>query len=195
MPGLKFTQLRDATREDFQLLKSLAPPERGPTDAILALFESLRGVPADHWPVSVYQHTLQSGTMALRDGADEELVICALLHDLGHEIAPHDHGGFMADLLAPYIDPDNEWILRHHPEFQMQYLEGYFSNPNAHEAYRGHPLFERTLAFVDRWDQAAFDSSYPTLPIEAFEPMLRRVLDAPRADWPERARRRHQGKD
>ena len=38
------------------------------------------------YPVDRYEHSLQTATRALRDGADEEMVVCALLHDIGDEI-------------------------------------------------------------------------------------------------------------
>ncbi len=50
------------------------------------------------------------------------------------------------------------------------------ANRHARETYRGYPCFERTTLFCERWDQSAFDPGYDTLPLEAFEPMLRRVF-------------------
>lgn len=41
-------------------------------------------------PVTQLQHALQSAALAEADGADDELVTAALLHDLGHLV--HEHG-------------------------------------------------------------------------------------------------------
>ena len=41
-------------------------------------------------PVTQLQHALQAATLAEAEGADDELVTAALLHDLGHLV--HDHG-------------------------------------------------------------------------------------------------------
>lgn len=41
-------------------------------------------------PVSEYEHALQCATLAERDGADEELVVAAFLHDFGRLIADDD---------------------------------------------------------------------------------------------------------
>ena len=38
--------------------------------------------------VSRLEHCLQTATRAERDGADEETIVCALLHDIGDVIAP-----------------------------------------------------------------------------------------------------------
>ena len=34
--------------------------------------------------------------------------------------------------------------------------------------------------FADEWDQIAFDPSYPTLPLEHFEPLVRKVTSRAR---------------
>ena len=36
-------------------------------------------------------HSLQTATRAERDGADDETVVCALLHDIGDLLAPANH--------------------------------------------------------------------------------------------------------
>ncbi len=48
------------------------------------------------------------------------------------------------------------------------------------EQFDGHPLYQRTAEFCARYDAAAFDPAYDSLPLEFFEPMLRRVFAAPR---------------
>jgi predicted HD phosphohydrolase len=47
------------------------------------------------------------------------------------------------------------------------------------EQFRGHPCFERTAMFCARHDQNAFDPAYDTLPLEAFVPMVQRVMARP----------------
>jgi len=37
-------------------------------------------------------------------------------------------------------------------------------------------MFERTAQFCERWDQCSFDPNYDTMPITAFEPMVRRLF-------------------
>jgi hypothetical protein len=48
------------------------------------------------------------------------------------------------------------------------------------EQFRGHPSFERTAAFCARHDQNAFDPGYDTMPLEAFVPMVKRIMAQPR---------------
>ncbi|MBL8338985.1 MAG: hypothetical protein JNM97_19625, partial [Rhodoferax sp.] len=43
-------------------------------------------------------------------------------------------------------------------------------------AYKDHPWFDACCRFCERYDQAAFDPSYPTRPLSYFAPMLREVF-------------------
>ena len=40
-------------------------------------------------------------------------------------------------------------------------------------------MFEKTAEFCERWDQTSFDPDYETMPLEAFEPLVRRVIGKP----------------
>ena len=41
---------------------------------------------------------------------------------------------------------------------------------------RDHPWYQDAVDFCHRWDQCAFDPDYESLPLEFFEPMVRRVF-------------------
>ena len=139
------------------------------------------------YPVDRYVHSLQTATLALRDGADDEMVVCALLHDIGDTLAPVNHGPMAAAMLAPYISALNAWMIEHHEEFQGFYYAEYFGgDKHARDKYRDHPAFARTARFTDLWDQKAFDPDYDTLPIEAFQPAMNRIFA--RLPWGEHTR-------
>lgn len=48
-----------------------------------------------------------------------------------------------------------------------------------HKAYIDHPCYERTVEFVSKYDAPAFDPLLDTLPLEFFEPMIRKVFEQP----------------
>ncbi|MBA3896988.1 MAG: phosphohydrolase, partial [Sphingomonadaceae bacterium] len=76
---------------------------------------------------------------------------------------------------------EEHWICAHHGAFQGYYYFHYLgADRNAREAFRGHPAFEACVEFCGKYDQAAFDPTYDTAPLDFFEPMLRRVLASPR---------------
>jgi len=123
------------------------------------------------------EHSLQTATRALRDGRDEEYVVCALLHDIGDVLAPTHHAEYAAVVLAPFISERNLWMIRHHAIFQSYYFNHFFGGDrNARERFRGHPHFDYTAEFCALYDQRAFDPYYRSLTLADFAPMLRRIL-------------------
>ena len=123
------------------------------------------------------EHSLQCATRAYRDEANEEMVIAALLHDIGDLLAPLNHSEMAAAVLKPYVSEETYWIVKHHGIFQAYYYAHHIGgDPNAREQFRDHPCFEATVQFCEMWDQPSFDPAYATMPLEHFEPMLRRIF-------------------
>ena len=129
------------------------------------------------YQVDRFEHCLQTATRAMREGADEETTVCALLHDIGDDLAPHSHGDFAAAILKPYITTENHWLIQHHRTFQGYHFFHFMGQDrNERDKYRGHPAYERTIRFCDNWDQAAFDPNYDTMPLQVFLPMVGRIF-------------------
>jgi predicted HD phosphohydrolase len=129
------------------------------------------------YQVSRLEHSLQSATRAEDDGADIEMVVAALVHDIGDELAPENHSQMAAAILRPYVRAEVTWVVEMHGLFQMQFYANHYGKDAAgHLAYRDHPWFDSCQRFCERYDQAAFDPSYPTRPLAHFEPMLREVF-------------------
>jgi predicted HD phosphohydrolase len=177
---VRFTRMDEGTREEYQLLdRHYKKLDLALVDNVL---EQLRGLSGDKmgYQIDRYQHSLQTATRAMREGADEETIVVALLHDIGDILAPWNHSDLAAAILQPYISADNHWLVQHHGIFQGYYFWHHSGGDRfARERYRGHPMFERTAEFCERWDQMSFDPNYDTLPLEAFEPMVRRLFARP----------------
>ena len=179
-----FVRMADGTYEDYQLLdrEFQVLVDQFPDEA-LGMLKRLAGDKLGY-KIDRYDHSLQSATRAFRDGADEETVVCALLHDIGDILAPLNHSDLAAAVLQPYISDKNHWIIRHHGVFQGYY---YFHHTGGdrdeRERYRGHPWFEACAAFCENWDQNSFDPNYDTMPLTAFEPMVRRILGRKAFAW------------
>lgn len=173
-----FTRMTEATEEDWEAILDLTAKhkEADLADNVLGLLRAMRG-PALGYPIDRYQHSLQSATRALRDGADEETVVCALLHDIGDIIAPDNHSQAAAAILRPYVSEKNHWILLHHGIFQgYYYYDKIGKDPSIRDKFRGHKYFDDCERFCRDWDQCSFDPDYDTLPLEHFEPLVRRIL-------------------
>lgn len=81
------------------------------------MLESLRGV-WDEEAVDELDHALQSAARAIDDGADDELVLAAALHDIGHspllagQSAAHDEVALR--WLGPRFGPRVGWLAGAH---------------------------------------------------------------------------------
>lgn len=122
-------------------------------------------------------HCLQTATRAERDGAEDEVVIAALCHDIGKFISVPNHPAIAAEILKPYVRDDVYWMIKAHQDFQGRHYYHHFGgDPNAREKYLGQPWYELAERFADEWDQTAFDPDYDTLPLEHFEPRVRQLF-------------------
>ena len=174
---VSFTSMAAGTREDYELLERLETEFAASTaDRVL---EQLRGLAGSlgGYKVDRLEHSLQSATRAYRDDAGEEMVVAALLHDIGDLLSPHNHSELAAAVLRPYVSERTYWIVRQHGLFQSYYYAHHFGNDrNARDRYKDHPWYQDAVDFCHRWDQSSFDPEYESLPLEFFEPMVRRVF-------------------
>ena len=179
---VRFTDLKHAAPEDIRMLaRNEAEIQRTElADHVLAQLRLMDGANAG-FQVDRLQHSLQTATRARRaDPADEEMILCALLHDIGELVAPVDHPSFAAAIVRPYVSEENTWMVLMHGVFQGYYYWQHLGRDNTlREMYRGHPAFERTALFCERYDAPAFDPAYDTMPLEAFEPIVRRIFARP----------------
>jgi predicted HD phosphohydrolase len=183
METVQFIRMADGTQEDYALLHGLEVeyaarlPERI-LDGLRRLDDGLAG-----YQVTRLEHSLQTATRAQRDGADVDMVVAALVHDIGDELAPANHSQLAAAILRPYVRAEVTWTVLMHGLFQLRYYGLHVGlDPEAHEQHRGHPWYDTCDRFCADWDQAAFDPAYPTEPLEAFAPMVREVFTRPAFD-------------
>ena len=185
-PVVSFTHMEDGTREDYELLSRLEDEfAAGTADRVLAHLRQLSGS-VGGYHVDRLEHSLQSATRAHRDGAEEEMVVAALRHDIDDLLAPHSHGELAALLLRPFVTERTHWIVRRHGLFQLVYYAHHLGRDrNARDRYRDHPWYQDAVDFCHRWDQSSFDPEYESLPLEFFEPMVRRIFARePFSLWP-----------
>lgn len=177
MNHVAFTQMKDGTAEEYRFLERLE--DQFNAELVERLLKALRNLAhgLSGYRVSRLEHSLQSAARAEADGGDDDLVIAALLHDLGDELAPYNHSQLAASIIRPYVKAEVTWIIHHHGLFQQVYYAHHFGeDPNQRERYRDHPWYQKCVDFCERYDQASFDPDYPTPPLEHFEPALRRVF-------------------
>jgi predicted HD phosphohydrolase len=172
-----FTSMDTSTKEEWMHIGAeTAKNQPRVADRVLDLLRSLRTI-VDGFSTDQLTHCLQTATMAERAGADDEVVVAALCHDIGKAISVPNHPAIAAAILKPYVRPEVHFMIQAHQDFQGRHYYGHFGlNPDAREQYRGHEAFALAEQFADEWDQKAFDPSYDTLPLEHFEERLRTVF-------------------
>ena len=77
------------------------------------LTETLEG-----YQISRLEHSLQSATRAYNNGENEEMIVAALLHDIGDELAPMNHSEYAAAILKPYVTEKPTGLLKNMENFK-----------------------------------------------------------------------------
>ncbi|MEM7084029.1 MAG: HD domain-containing protein [Pseudomonadota bacterium] len=173
---VNFTAMEHGTREDYDLVFAHdAENASHLADRVIGWLESMAGDSPYH--ISRLDHSLQAATRAEEDGADDETIICALLHDIGDVVGPANHSQIAAAMLRPYVSEKNYWIVLHHGLFQGYYwFHHYDKDRNARDQLKDHPYYDDCVRFCARWDQPSFDPDYPTRPLSHFESRIRALF-------------------
>lgn len=175
---VSFTQMKDGTKEDYELLEKLEKSYLALTpNRILEELHRQGEVSLEGYKITRLDHALQSATRARRDGADADWIVGALLHDIGDGLAPQNHDRFSAEVIRPFVRWDVSWVVEHHGIFQMLYYGRHYGwDENARDRYKDHPCFDSCAAFCERWDQSSFDPDYAQNSLESFEPLVKEVF-------------------
>lgn len=176
-----FTRMDHSTQQDWQLIgQEFVQFGKGLPDRVLAHLKLLDG---DYggFPIDRYSHCLQTATLALRDGRDEEYVVCALLHDIGDSLGSFNHPEVAAAILKPFVSEANHWMVQNHGVFQgHNFFHHIGMDRDMRDLFKDHAHYDRTAEFVDLYDNLAFNPKGEILPVSEFEPMVRRVFAQPR---------------
>ena len=177
MKKVSFTEMKKGTKEDYLLLdKNEKDFAKKTADRILKFLSSLTET-LEGYQVSRLEHSLQSATRALHAGESEEMIVAALLHDIGDELAPMNHSEYAASILKPYVSEKTHWIVEKHGEFQAYYYAHHLGgNRNKRDQYKGHEYYEDTVNFCENWDQKSFDPNYKSMSLKDFEPMVLKIF-------------------
>jgi predicted HD phosphohydrolase len=105
------------------------------------------------------------------DGANEELIVCALFHDVGETLGPLSDGQVGAALLRPFVSEQNYGVL----------ASASGTRPQRLRPVEGQSLYQACVDFTTNWDEVSFTARHPSEPLSTFEPMVRSVLSRPRA--------------
>lgn len=142
-------------------------------------------------------HLLQSAALAQENGLPEKMVLACLLHDIAVvSLIRSDHGHWGAQLLAPYVDEEVTWAIKHHqalkflpdPDLGYEYPQSYIEafggdyDPPDHikkewDTCRNHRWYGSAMQICMN-DLYAFDPD-KVVHIEAFEDVIGRHFKQP----------------
>ena len=101
MDKVNFTQMKDGSKEDYLLLdKHEKKYIEGTAERLLKFMSGLNST-LEGYKISRLEHSLQTATRALNDKAGDEMIVAALFHDIGDELAPLNHAEYAAAVLKP----------------------------------------------------------------------------------------------
>lgn len=175
-----FTRMDESTAEQWGVIggETLKNQPRV-AEQFLTMLRQLADI-TDGFATDQLTHVLQTATLAERGGADEEMVFGALCHDIGKVVSVFNHPAIAAEMIKPYVREDVYFAIRYHQDFQgRHYYEHFGKDPDERDRHRGEPWYDLAARFADEWDQVAFDPDYDTLPLEHFEPLVRRLTEMP----------------
>lgn len=154
---------------------------------------------ADGESVTQLEHALQCAALARQDRADDEVVVAALLHDIGHLVEDdadrpeRHHGRGGAGLVGPFVAPRIAWLIEHHviakrylctvdpryveqlsPASRRSYAhQGGRLGPDEQLGLETRPWFADALR-LRRWDDAAKVAGAVCPPLLEYAPLLER---------------------
>ena len=169
--------MKDGSKEDYLLLdKHEKKYIEGTADRLIKFMSGLSNT-LEGYQVTRLEHSLQTATRALNDKADEEMIVAALFHDIGDELAPLNHSEYAGTVLRPYVSEKTHWIIEKHGEFQMYYYAHHLGdNRNQRDKYKGHKYYKDTIDFCENWDQKSFDPNFKSMSLKELEPFVKKIF-------------------
>ena len=177
MKKVSFTEMKKGTKEDYLFLDKHEKDFASKTADRLLKFMSGLTETLEGYQISRLEHSLQSASRAYNNGESEEVVVAALLHDIGDELAPMNHSEYAASILKPYVTEKTHWIIEKHGEFQMFYYAHHLGGDrNKRDKYKSHKFYQDTVDFCEKYDQNSFDPNYKSYPLDFFKPIVEKIF-------------------
>ena len=141
---VSFTQMKDGTKEEYELLHELEKPYLAMTaDRVLDELRRHGETTLEGYKITRLQHGLQSATRAEADGVDIDWIVGALLHDIGDVLAPQHHVRFYAEVVRPVVRWEVSWVIEHHGMEGINQMEESVRSPFS---ARNSPTFQMSSA-------------------------------------------------
>jgi len=177
MKTVNFTEMKNGSKKDYLFLcKHEKKHIENTVNRLLKFMSGLKST-LEGYKINRLEHSLQTATRALNDKANDEMIVAALLHDIGDELAPLNHSEYAAAVLKPYVSEKTYWVIKKHGEFQMYYYAHHLGgNKNQRDKYKGHKYYQDAVDFCENWDQKSFDPNFKSLSLQKFKPFIKKIF-------------------
>ena len=118
------------------------------------MVDSCKGVEQelDHHPEGdVYTHLIQTVNRAFKETHDIDLILAALLHDVGKQVITYGHEEQSVEMLKDLVSPKVLWLIEHHMRV-WKYLKGEMKRQAKCQHLIEHPWFVDLIQLA-RWDK------------------------------------------
>src|SRR6201747_2702085 len=102
-PMSTFTRMDESTAEEWSVIGAETMKNQPRVaEEVLSMLRRLEGI-TDGFATNQLVHALQTATFAQKAGADPELIVASLCHDVGKLISVMNHPSIAAEILKPYV--------------------------------------------------------------------------------------------
>ena len=116
-----FTRMDQSTKQEWEHISEQHMPHIfDMPNRIMGMLKQLQDLTLG-FSTDQLHHALQTATMARRAGAEEEMVLISLIHDIGKVISVPNHGQIAAEMIKPYVSEDAYHVIRTHQDFQGEH--------------------------------------------------------------------------
>ncbi len=124
------------------------------TKGIFDILEQCQGIEQDnkwHPEGDVFNHSIQTVRWAFRETFDIDLILAALLHDVGKQKIRSGHENISCELLQPYISIKTLFLIKHHMRI-WNYILGDMKKLSKCKFLANHPWFPELIQLA-RFDK------------------------------------------
>ncbi|MFA7507184.1 MAG: HD domain-containing protein [Bacilli bacterium] len=100
---------------------------------------------------NVLNHSLQVFKHAIRESNDFELVLAALLHDVGKQVSNYGHDEIGSEMIKEYVSEKVYWLVKEHMRF-WYFIDGEMKKFKKVQNLVNSEYF-KDLVLLARWDK------------------------------------------
>jgi len=88
-----------------------------PLFQLLEFTQGVQQLERHHPEGDVFIHSIQVMNIAFRETSDTDLILAAMLHDVGKAWKSHGHAKIGADVVRTHVSEKTRWLIEHHMRF------------------------------------------------------------------------------